>query len=57
MESIPQIKRHRLTDWLNKKGPNILLLTGNPSQGNRQTLPQNERLENNSTSTWSEETS
>jgi hypothetical protein len=24
-----------------------LLLTGNPSQGKRQTLPQNERLENN----------
>jgi exonuclease III len=24
-----------------------LLLTGNPSQGKRQTLPQNERVENN----------
>jgi exonuclease III len=28
-------------------GPNILLLTGNPPQGKRQTLPQSERLENN----------
>jgi hypothetical protein len=37
------IKRYRLTDWL----PNILLLTGNPSQGKRQTLPESERLENN----------
>jgi hypothetical protein len=34
-----------------------LLLTGNPSQGKRQTLPQNERLENNFSSKWSEETS
>jgi hypothetical protein len=38
------IKRHRLTDWLHKE--NILLLTGNPPQGKRQTLPQRERLEN-----------
>jgi hypothetical protein len=38
-------------------GPNILLLTGNPSQGKRQTLTQNERLENNFPSKWSEETS
>jgi hypothetical protein len=37
-------------------GPNILLLTGNPSQGKRQTLPQSERLENNFPSKWSEET-
>jgi hypothetical protein len=36
---------------------NILLLTGNPSQGKRQTQPQNERLENNFSSKWSEETS
>jgi hypothetical protein len=49
------IKRHRLTDWLHKQD-NILLLTGNPSQGKRQTLPQNERLENNFLSNWSEET-
>jgi hypothetical protein len=32
-----------------------LLLTGNISQGKRQTLPQNERLENNFPSKWSEE--
>ena len=38
-------------------GLNILLLTGNPSQGKRQTLPQNEKLENNFASKWSEETS
>jgi hypothetical protein len=38
-------------------GPNILLLTGNPSQGKRQALPQSERLENNFSSKWSEETS
>jgi exonuclease III len=38
-------------------GPNILLLTGNPSQGKRQTLPQSERLENNFPSKWYEETS
>jgi hypothetical protein len=43
------IKRHRLTDWLHT-GPNILLLTGNPSQGKRQILPQNEKLENDSPS-------
>ena len=90
------IKRHRLTDWLNKQNPTfclqethlrekdrhylrmkgwktifqanglkkqtrvgililnkidlqpkILLLTGNTSQGKKQTLPQSERLENN----------
>ena len=46
------IKTHRLTDWLHKRH-NILLLTGNPSQGKRQTLPQNERLENNFPSKWS----
>jgi exonuclease III len=34
-----------------------LLLTGNPSQGKRQTLPQSERLENNFPSKRSEETS
>jgi hypothetical protein len=34
-----------------------LLFTGNPSQGKGQTLPQNERLENNFPSIWSEETS
>jgi hypothetical protein len=34
-----------------------LLLTTNPSQGKRQTLPQNERLENNFPSKWYEETS
>jgi hypothetical protein len=34
-----------------------LLLTGNQSQGKRQTLPQSERLENNFPSKWSEETS
>ena len=34
-----------------------MLLTGNPSQGKRQTLPQSERLENNFPSKWSEETS
>jgi hypothetical protein len=34
-----------------------LLLTGNTSQGKRQTIPQNERLENNFPSKWSEETS
>jgi hypothetical protein len=45
------IKTQRLT------GPNILLLTGNPSQGKRQTLPQNEMLENYFPSKWSEETS
>jgi hypothetical protein len=33
------------------------MLTGNPSQGKRQTLPQSERLENNFSSKWSEETS
>jgi exonuclease III len=38
-------------------GPNILLLTGNPSQGKRKTLPQNERLEKKFPSKWSEETS
>jgi hypothetical protein len=38
-------------------GPNILLLTGNPSQGKRQTLHQSERLENNFGSKQSEETS
>jgi exonuclease III len=38
-------------------GPNILLLTGNTSQGKRQTLPQSEKMENNFSSTWSEETS
>jgi hypothetical protein len=37
-------------------GLNILLLTGNPSQGKRQTLPQSERLENNFLSKWSKET-
>jgi hypothetical protein len=34
-----------------------LLLTGNPSQGKRQKLPQNERLENTFANKWSEETS
>ena len=48
----------RQTNRLSKQiGPNILLLTGNPSQGKRQTQPQNERLENNFSSKWSEETS
>jgi hypothetical protein len=51
------IKKHRLTHSLYKTGPNILLLTGNPIQGKRQTVPQNERLENNILSKWSEETS
>ena len=50
------IKRHRLTEWLHTE-PNILLLTGNPSQGKRHTLPQSERLENNFPSKWTEETS
>jgi hypothetical protein len=40
-----------------QKGPNILLLTGNPSQGKRQTQPQNERLENDFPSKLSEATS
>jgi hypothetical protein len=34
-------KRHRLTDWLHKQDPTFLLLTGNPPQGKRQTLPHN----------------
>jgi hypothetical protein len=34
-----------------------LLLTGNPHQGQRQTLPKSNRLENNFPSKWSEETS
>ena len=38
-------------------GTNILLLTGHTSQGKRQTLPQNERLDNNFSGKWSEETS
>jgi exonuclease III len=50
------IKRHRMTDWLYKQDP-ILLITGNPSRGKRQILPQNERLENNFPSKWYEETS
>jgi hypothetical protein len=37
--------------------PNILLLTRNPSQVKRQTLPQSEKMENNFPSKWSEETS
>jgi hypothetical protein len=37
--------------------PENLLLTGNPSQGKRQTLPQIERLENNFPSKWSKERS
>jgi hypothetical protein len=32
-----------------------LLLTGNPPQGKRQTLPQNERMENSFPSKWSEQ--
>jgi exonuclease III len=32
-----------------------LLLAGNTSQGKRMTLPQNERVENNFSSKWSEE--
>jgi hypothetical protein len=50
------LKRHRLAT---QTGPNVLLLTGNPSQGKRQTLPQSEseRLENNFPSKWSEEPS
>jgi hypothetical protein len=36
---------------------NILLLTEFPPQGQRQTIPQNERLENNYPSKWSQETS
>jgi hypothetical protein len=48
------IKRHRLAT---KIGPNSLLLTGNPSQGKRQTLSQSESLENNFQSKWSEEIS
>ena len=48
------IKRYRLAI---KTGPNSLLLTGNPSQGKRQTLSQSERLENNFPSKWSEEIS
>jgi hypothetical protein len=31
------------------------VLTGNPSQGKRKTLPQSERQENNFPSKWSEE--
>jgi hypothetical protein len=38
-------------------GPNILLHTGNPPQGQRQTLPQSKRLENNFQSKWSQERS
>jgi hypothetical protein len=38
-------------------GPNILEHTGNPPQGQRQTLPQSKRLENIFPSKWSEETS
>jgi hypothetical protein len=34
-----------------------LLLTGNPPQGKRQTLPQSKRLENNFPSKWSKESS
>jgi hypothetical protein len=49
------IKRHNRL--VTQTGPNILLLTGNTSQGKRQTLPENERLENNFPSKWSEETS
>jgi hypothetical protein len=48
------IKKHRLTDWLCKL--KILLHTGNPPQGQSQTLPQG-RLENNFPSKWSQETS
>jgi exonuclease III len=50
------IKRYRLIDWLHT-GPNILLLTGNPTQGKGQTLAQSERVENNFSSKWSKETS
>ena len=38
-------------------GPNILLHTGNPPQGQRQTLTQSKRLENNFPNKWSEEKS
>jgi hypothetical protein len=51
------IKRHRLTEWLKKYRTNSLLLTGNPSQGKRQTLSQIERLENNFPSKWYKEIS
>jgi hypothetical protein len=56
MDSIPPIKRHRLTDRLITQ-PNILLQTGNPPQRQRETIPQSKRLENNCPSKWSEETS
>ena len=51
------IKKPQTNRLATQKGPNILLLTGNPSEGKRQTLPQNKRLENNFPSKWSEETS
>jgi hypothetical protein len=51
------IQIHKLTDWRTQTGPNVLLLTGNPSQGKRQTLLPSERLENNFPSKWSEGTS
>jgi hypothetical protein len=67
MDSTPNLKKKTKTkNKTNKKktdrlatetGPNILLLTGNPSQEKRQTLPLSERLENNFPSKWSEETS
>jgi exonuclease III len=50
------IKRHRHR-LATQTGPNILLLTGKPTQAKRQTLPQHEWLEKNFASKWSEETS
>ena len=55
MDSIPNKKT-----WTNRlatqTGPNILLLTENPSQAKGQALPQSERMENNFRSKWSKET-
>ena len=67
-KQIKSIKSDQWTQFPNKKtqtnrlatqtGHNILLHTGNPPQGKRQTLlPQSERLENNFPSKWSKETS
>jgi exonuclease III len=50
------IKRHRHR-LATQTGPNILLLTGKPTQAKRQILPQNERQKNNFPGKWSEETS
>jgi exonuclease III len=51
------IKRHRLTDWLHKQDPTFCCLQEIHLRGKRQTPPQNERLENNFSSKWYEETS